>query len=151
MLGATPDLGRVADAAGGGTVGLDTRVGLLVVMGAPRPNEAKDLGSGFSSFGRLTGPGALIENISTFSCGLPTSDPGDGLDGRSADLRGGESNLDGGRGVVERGKSAFGAELVAVRVELDRCIPGAAALLVVGLDRVFARTMDVPGALGNSI
>jgi hypothetical protein len=60
----------------------------------------------FSSTGSLTGPGAVMEYI--LGGGRAGSDMtdleselGEGLVGRRADLRGGESIRDGGNGVVD--------------------------------------------------
>lgn len=86
---------------------------------------------------------------------------GEGLVGRSADFKGGESNLDGGRGVVDLGGLAGACETrldeldraKEAAAELDRLIGGFGAEppLAEGKVLLAAGKSEEPGAFGSSI
>lgn len=92
-----------------------------------------EIGLGAST-GRFTGPGAEMENIgwgggAAGRAGSVGGEDGFGLVGLSADLSGGESSREGGRGVVARGgrlSCSFGAFLAGTElVDLERVRPPA--------------------------
>ena len=124
-----------------------------------------EMGAGaFSSTGSWTGPGAVMEYI--LGGGWAGSDMtdlaselGDGLVGRNADLSGGESIREGGKGVVDRWglEGACETRLAEldrakeVAFELDRARGLAPLALGAGNFKFACGTSEDPGALGNSI